>query len=426
MKKFKFQYMIAPIFLFIVCTLTVVCAAYNQEMLIDGEAHVRVHKNVRIMSIERYSTSNGGYSTYNPKYSEISTIMYDTLPNLNSSVTYKVKIRNNTSYFINVYDVTSDINNSITNTSVTYEFDKTSLNSSHGSDLLDPNSESFIYVTIKYKNNVSLPTDKTNIATLKFKFSPIYARELSYENDTYTNCLNVQCALDDIKAIINKEELLLSSYIVTYNYNITSAQLVNNQSYIDTGFIPDTNYDFSLAAKMTTSASSKRYLLFGNYPASAHINLEVSNGNKARIYITKGTNIDRSSNVAIPSGTEFNLKFDYTASTYSYLYRLSNDNFVADLTGEAANIRNTLMTSPLLIGNDYRTGSNPFGNTISVKDVIIRREYPSDAALSDLPVVVRPGYTFDGWFTEETGGTQVSTSTTVSRNITYYAHYTAS
>ena len=41
-----------------------------------------------------------------------------------------------------------------------------------------------------------------------------------------------------------------------------------------------------------------------------------------------------------------------------------------------------------------------------------------------LPTATKDGYTFDGWFTEASAGTQITSATTVSANITYYAHYT--
>jgi len=44
--------------------------------------------------------------------------------------------------------------------------------------------------------------------------------------------------------------------------------------------------------------------------------------------------------------------------------------------------------------------------------------------LASLPVPTRTGYTFDGWFTEETGGTQVTASTVFSANTTIYARWT--
>ena len=211
---------------------------------------------------------------------------------------------------------------------------------------------------------------------------------------------------------------------ITYNYNITSEQSVNYQSYIDTGFIPDTNYDFSLAAKMRINTASKRYLLFGNYPAASHINLEINTSNKSRIYITKGRNIDKVGTVVVPTGQDFDLKFDYTALTYTYFFRLSNGNFTADISGESDNIKDTVMPSSLRIGNDYRSTST--FSTYTVKDIVIKRAYPYNNTLSDLPVVVRPGYTFDGWYTAASGGSKVTTSTKVTRDVTYYAHYTAS
>ncbi|MDR1187052.1 MAG: InlB B-repeat-containing protein, partial [Bifidobacteriaceae bacterium] len=46
-------------------------------------------------------------------------------------------------------------------------------------------------------------------------------------------------------------------------------------------------------------------------------------------------------------------------------------------------------------------------------------------ALGVLPAPVRVGFRFDGWFTAASGGSQVSASTVVSGNVTYYARWTA-
>ena len=45
--------------------------------------------------------------------------------------------------------------------------------------------------------------------------------------------------------------------------------------------------------------------------------------------------------------------------------------------------------------------------------------------LASLPNATRSGYTFDGWFTAETGGEKVTTEKTFNENITLYAHWTA-
>ena len=52
------------------------------------------------------------------------------------------------------------------------------------------------------------------------------------------------------------------------------------------------------------------------------------------------------------------------------------------------------------------------------------RSVTSGAAVGTLPTPTRSGYTFAGWFTAASGGTQISTSTTVTANVTYYAHWT--
>ena len=45
-------------------------------------------------------------------------------------------------------------------------------------------------------------------------------------------------------------------------------------------------------------------------------------------------------------------------------------------------------------------------------------------AIGTLPTPTRTGYMFAGWWTAASGGTQISASTTVTENVTYYAHWT--
>ena len=48
------------------------------------------------------------------------------------------------------------------------------------------------------------------------------------------------------------------------------------------------------------------------------------------------------------------------------------------------------------------------------------------AAVGALPTPTRSGYVFNGWFTAPSGGSQVTASTVVGANATYYAHWTKS
>lgn len=50
--------------------------------------------------------------------------------------------------------------------------------------------------------------------------------------------------------------------------------------------------------------------------------------------------------------------------------------------------------------------------------------YSEGAFIGELPAAYRDGYTLAGWFTTADGGTQISQTTKVTNNITYYAHWT--
>ena len=52
------------------------------------------------------------------------------------------------------------------------------------------------------------------------------------------------------------------------------------------------------------------------------------------------------------------------------------------------------------------------------------RYVENGCAIGTLPIPVKPGYSFDGWFTLSEGGQQISASTIVTSDITYFAHWT--
>ena len=63
---------------------------------------------------------------------------------------------------------------------------------------------------------------------------------------------------------------------------------------------------------------------------------------------------------------------------------------------------------------------NANGGTVSASN----RYLANGDAVGNLPTPIRTGYTFAGWYTAASGGAQISTSTTISTNTTYYAHWT--
>jgi uncharacterized repeat protein (TIGR02543 family) len=61
------------------------------------------------------------------------------------------------------------------------------------------------------------------------------------------------------------------------------------------------------------------------------------------------------------------------------------------------------------------------GGAVSLAIKIVASGKP----IGNLPEVTRVGYTLIGWFTEPTGGAQISASTPVTTNVTYYAQWQA-
>ena len=69
---------------------------------------------------------------------------------------------------------------------------------------------------------------------------------------------------------------------------------------------------------------------------------------------------------------------------------------------------------------DYTVTFNANGGSVSSAT----RTVTSGAAVGTLPDATRSGYTFDGWFTSANGGTEITSSTKVTANVIYYAHWT--
>lgn len=62
---------------------------------------------------------------------------------------------------------------------------------------------------------------------------------------------------------------------------------------------------------------------------------------------------------------------------------------------------------------------NANGGTVSKKSLTIK----VGAAVGSLPKPTRKGYVFAGWFTAKSGGSKVSATTKISKNVTLYAHW---
>lgn len=114
------------------------------------------------------------------------------------------------------------------------------------------------------------------------------------------------------------------------------------------------------------------------------------------------------------SFSKWNTKSDGTGTSYT------NGQSVKNLTSTNGATINLYARWTI---NSYTATFNGNGGG-TPNPTTIKKNY--GAKLGTLPTVSRTGYTFKGWFTAASGGTQISTSTTMpASNPTYYAHWTA-
>lgn len=164
-------------------------ASLNTELMMTGEAIVRVDADIRVIDIKMLTTENEAYETYNSKYTKNSTNMYMTLPKTNSTITYQITIKNKSNHTYIISDITDELINS----TIAYRIDNYK-----DVQVIPKNSTVTMNITFYYSNN-DQTSNITQIATLNYKFERPQAIHLEFDNtNVNTTCTNAQCALDEL------------------------------------------------------------------------------------------------------------------------------------------------------------------------------------------------------------------------------------
>lgn len=113
-----------------------------------------------------------------------------------------------------------------------------------------------------------------------------------------------------------------------------------------------------------------------------------------------------------------------TPSTGYNFSKWSNGSTINPMT--VSRITANTHITPVFVLKSYTVTWNPNGGTVDPMSTTKTH----GSTLGTLPTPIRAAdaqytYTFKGWFTATTGGTQISASTTVTGNVTYYAQWTA-
>lgn len=97
---------------------SIVYGVLNTDVFINGDAYVRVDKDIRITGVKLIEQTNGAHETYNCDYSKDTTSLQVALPSSDSSITYEVIITNKSD---EDYVVTNIQEQSYLNNNVNYE-----------------------------------------------------------------------------------------------------------------------------------------------------------------------------------------------------------------------------------------------------------------------------------------------------------------
>ena len=161
---------------------------------------------------------------------------------------------------------------------------------------------------------------------------------------------------------------------------------------------------------------------------SKNLNAVVNEGGEVTIG-TEGSLLDTTSPTiqgkSYGVSTNNNKIYFYDGTLKGYSNAINNESNIHKKESGCSYLRGTEVIDEL----NYKTLTlepnntitfNPTGGTVSETE----KYYDTNDVLGTLPVPTKTGHRFDGWFTLETGGTQVDATTTVTGSTTYYAHWT--
>ena len=184
---------------------------------------------------------------------------------------------------------------------------------------------------------------------------------------------------------------------------------------------PKAAYNFAGWYNGTTKVSSN-----ASYTFAVTANISLTAKFTIKTFTTTTANSTGGTASVNKSSVEYGGSAIWTAtpSTGYNFSKWSNGSTTNPLT--VSNITANTHITPVFVLKSYTVTWNPNGGTVDPTSTT--KTYGS--TLGTLPTPTRAAdaqytYTFKGWFTAATGGTQISASTTVTGNVTYYAQWTA-
>ncbi len=286
----------------------------------------------------------------------------------------------------------------------------------------------------------------TNVATDVYYGA---AADLSISSGTYITEI-VYTAMTDVSSLANGEANITPTsssdgYLVTINTSLSTTReigdiVVNLNDGAQNGVCSNvtiTNRDpLSFTCEVPASLApstydviinlpdlDKLYVIYDGYTVTgAQVSIIVNEASAGYGTVSNSGLIEMLGTPVSTSGNTLTIGTNTVTATPA----AASNAYTHSFSGWTNNCGSTITDSCTIIANftrierSYTVTWNGNGGTPSTPST--SKTYNS--AIGTLPTATRNGYRFDGWFTSDTGGTQISATTTVTANVTYYAHWT--
>lgn len=180
MNENRNRYLVSSIVLLVVVFLSIGYSAFQTTLFVgDVSAIVRPIVDIRVTGMSASSGTNGGVSTYE-EYNVAALYLGASLPNPNSTVTYKVEVTNFGNVEMGILDITFD--NDSLNDILTYEIQDYKLKEKicDSSNSCKNGVKKEFYITLKYKNADAFDKSTTFDIKLNVDFRRFYT--ITYVN----------------------------------------------------------------------------------------------------------------------------------------------------------------------------------------------------------------------------------------------------
>ena len=481
-EKIKPHNFIPLLIALVILALTIGFSAYQANLVIDATAQIRIQKDIRITGVVASNTSYDGISNWEDyNVSNISSSI--TLPSSNSTVTYRVTIKNignieagilkitglpeNLKYTLSNYnleDPLCDDNDSTkcklgstTTLDITVGYKENGYNSSETTHVFNMDFSFFYFGAIArigdefydtlQKAVDAVPTDNTQTTVKLLASTSEIISVVKDKNIIFDFGSNVLSNVGDNPVISNKGTIKITNGMITSAAPKNGA--VNNES---TGNITITGGSIVVTGgrqalynnKGIAEISGTAYLSSVATERAAVQNVSggtmtikggtiISTGSSAVVNASTLTIGEKDGNVNVNSPILQGKTYGISSSANYKMYNgtlkgkdkaYSNLNHIID-TEEGYSVVSSeeniggQIYKTAYLGISYEVIFDGNGGTPSEA----KRNIEKDKKIGTLPTGTRTGYELIGWFTAKDGGDEITQDTIITSDTKFFAHW---